>query len=141
MQLALESPAVIVPLDPVPPTGLVPPLVGVGLGEADGLLEGVGVGVGDDEGLPTGEGLPLDDALPVGDGVLLAEGLALGDGLLSGVPLPVPDAPWPSWSAALPLPGPPACLHGPLGEPGFLVISHESGVPWCIPELALRRDE
>jgi hypothetical protein len=123
MQLALESPAVIVPLDPV------------------------GVGVGDDEGLPTGDGLPLDDALPVGDGVLLAEGvvladgLVLGDGLLAGVPLPVPDASWPSRPAGLPLPGPPACLHGPLSEPGFLVISHESGVPRCIPELALRRDE
>jgi len=129
MQSAFGSPAVIVPLDRVPPTGLVPPPVAVGLGEADGLLEGEEEGEGDGEGLPPGEGLLLGDGLP------------LGDGLLSGVPLLVPDASWPSRPAALPLLGPAACLHGPLGEPGFLVISHESGVTWCIPEFALRPDE
>lgn len=77
MQSAFESPAVIVPLDRVPPTGLVSLLVAVGLGEADGPLEGEG----DDEGLLVGEGLALGDGLP------------LADGLLSGVPLPMSDAP------------------------------------------------
>ena len=118
MQLAFESPAVIVPLD-VAPTGLVPPLEPVGLGEGDGLLDGDGLPP--DDGLPVGEGLLLDDGLPAGDGLLL------GDGTLPGAPPPASDAPRPSRPAALLVPGSPACLHGPLGEPGFLVISHETG--------------
>ena len=133
MQFALESPAVI---------GPVPPPVGRsgcrgsgrgggggGLGVADGLLEGEEVG--DDDGLPLGEGLLLADALPLG------EGLLLGDGLGPAVAPLVADLPWPSCLSAPLARGRPGCLHGPLGQPGFLVISHEPGVPWGIPEFAV----
>ena len=125
MQLAFESPAVI-----VPPAGLVPPSVEVGLGVADGLLEGEG----DDEGLVLGDGLVLDDGLLVGDGLPLAEGLLLGDGLLSVAPAPS--------SPGVPVvAGPRGSLQGPVGEAGFLVISHELRAARAILELALRSDE
>jgi hypothetical protein len=137
MQLAFESPAVIVPLVAVPPARLVPPPVEVGLGVAGGLLEGEG----DDEGLVLGDGLLVGDGLvldegrpPLGAGPPLAEGLLWGDGLLSVAPAPS--------SPGVPVvAGPLGSLQGPVGEAGFLVISHELRVARAILELALRSDE
>jgi hypothetical protein len=136
MQLAFESPAVIVPLVAVLATGLVPPPVEVGLGVADGLPEGEG----DDEGLVLGDGPLVGDGLvpgegpPLGAGLPLAAGLLPGDGLLSVAPAPS--------SPGVPVvAGPPGTLEGPVGEAGFLLISHELRVARAILEFAPRSDE
>jgi hypothetical protein len=126
MQLALESPAVIVRLV----AGAVPLLVGVGVGEGDGLPGEEGDGVG----LPLGGGLPFEAGVPPGEGLLPADGLPPGDGLLPGdelLPgdgLPVADAPRPSPSAAPLKLAPVAVVHGPFtcaAEAGLLVISSQ----------------